>query len=157
MWYREDYYKFTHQHMPHTVFNYGRLLVYRLMRDEESFLENLKKTWSTIEIDKPQMRKAPPDFSLDILQFNIEHTGIILTIPEAREDQEAAYIGITYDKDDNFRYFTYEIGQGSQGETIYFICECTKDWEHFNYGFHHERDKALFIKKISEILVYDLV
>jgi hypothetical protein len=154
---KEDYYKFTHQLMPHTVFNHGRLLVYRLMRNEELFIENLKITWSTIELEKPQLRSSPPDFALHIIDFNIEHTGIILSVPAATEDGEAVYIGIIYDKNDNFRYFTYEIGKGIKGETLYFLCECTADWEHFNYGCHFQRDKSIFIKEISELLVYDLL
>lgn len=157
MAYREDYYKFAHLLMPSAVFNYGRLFVFRLLRDEEAFVENLKKTWSSIELEEPGLRNNPPDFSIDIRYPNTEHTGIIISIPEAAEDQEAAYIGITYDENDNFRYFTYEIGKGESEETVYFLCEWTSSGEHINYGLYEVRDKALFIREISDILVYDLL
>lgn len=157
MGYREDYYKFAYHIMPHTIFNYGHLFVYRLMRNEGLFIENLKKTWSKIQIEKPQFRSSPPDFTVDIINFNVEHTGIVISLSEAKEDREAVYIGIIYDKNDNFRYFTYEIGKGINDEALYFVCECTSEWEHLNYGFHFERDKSVFIKELSELLVYDLL
>lgn len=157
MEYREDYYKFTHYLMLHTIFNYGKLFVYRLLRNEELFIENLKKTWATIELDKPQLRNNSPNFELDIINLNVEHTGIIITIPEAIETQEAFYIGITYDENDNFRYFTYEIGKGSNEDTIYFLCERTSSGDYINYGFHCNKDKPLFIKEISDLLIYDLL
>lgn len=157
MSFREDYYKFTHLLMPHAAFNYGRLLTYRMLRDERAFIENLKKTWSVIELEDPQCRNDPPDFSIDITYPNVEHTVIIITIPQAAEAQEAIYIGITYDKDDRFRYFTYELGKGISGETIYFLCEWTRDGEHVNYGAYDKRDKSVFIKGLSDLLVYELL
>ncbi|MDP4091347.1 MAG: hypothetical protein Q8930_19045 [Bacillota bacterium] len=156
MGFREDYYEFTQSLMPHTVLNYGRLLVYRLLRDEEAFIENLKKTWLSLQLEEPQCRNDLPDFSIDITYPNVEHTVIIITIPQAAEPLEASYIGITYDKDDRFRYFTYEIGKGINGEAIYFLCERTKDGEHINYGAYENVDKAVFIKELSDLLVYEL-
>lgn len=154
---REDYYKFTHQFMPHTIFNYGRLLVYRMMRNKEIFIDNLKKTWSTIELEKERFKSVPPNFEVDIIDLNVEHTGIIITIPEAMENEEAVFIGITYDNNDNFRYFTYEIGEGNQHETLYFLCEWTLGRDHINYGPHNDKKKAVFIKEVSDLLIYDLL
>lgn len=154
---RQDYYKFTHFLMPHTIFNYGRLFVYRLLRDEEAFMENLKSTWSSIELEEPELRNDSPNFSIEIIYPNIEHTVIIVSIPEATEPLEADYIGITYDENDNFRYFTYEIGKGEHEETLYFLFEWTSTGEHINYGSYESRDKAGFIKEISDLLVYDLL
>jgi hypothetical protein len=153
---REDYYKFTHHLMPHTIFNYGRLLVYRMMRNEDEFIDNLKKTWLSIEVEKGDFKSDPPEFELNIINLNAEHTAIIITIPEAMEKQEAVYIGIIYDKDDNFRYFTYEIGEGNQHEKLYFLCEWTSNREHLNYGTHNDSNKAVFIKDVSDLLIYDL-
>jgi hypothetical protein len=155
--YREDYYKFAHCLMPNSVFNYGRLLVYKILRNEEVFINNLKITWSKIEVENNQYRNIPPEFELDIKNLNDEHTAIIITMPEAKENQEALYIGITYDKDDNFRYFTYEIGKGSEGAALYFLYEWTLGGKHINYGAHHDMQKNLFIKEISSLLLYDLL
>jgi hypothetical protein len=42
-------------------------------------------------------------------------------------------------------------------ETVYFLCEYTEDLEHYNYGFHAENDKGIFLKEISDALVFDLL
>ena len=157
MGYREDYYKCTYNFMPHTVFNYGRLFVYKVMSDEAAFLENLKKTWSSIGAEKDRTGCEPPNFEIDIVSFDIENEGIILTIPEAEETAEAAYIGISYDASDDFRYFTYEIDKNCNDKKTYYICEWTPSGEHINYGSSAKRDKNVFIKGISELLIYDLL
>ena len=157
MSYREDYYKFTHYLMPHTVFNYGRLMIYRMERNENSFIEELKRTWSTIELEKPQLRNVSPSFGIETIQLTVEHTGIITCIPEASEAQEAMYLAIVFDTTDNFRYFTYEIGKEKEAEPLYFLCEWTQNRQHINYGPHSESDKKIFINNLSEQLVYDLL
>ena len=156
MSYREDYYKFTHYLVPYTVFSYGRLMIYRMEKNENSFIEELKRTWAAIELEKPQLRNEYPSFGIETIQLTVEHTGII-SIPEASESQEAMYIAIVFDTTDNFRYFTYEIGKGNQGRPLYFLCEWTQSQQHINYGPHPERDKKIFINNLSEQLVYDLL
>ena len=153
---REDYYHFTHYFMPHTIFNYGRLMINSIQRNEDYFIEELKRTWATIELEKPQLRNVTPNFIMDTIQLTIEHAGIIISIPEATESHEAMYIAIVFDITDNFRYFTYEIGKGRQEDTLYYLCEWTPEWKHINYGTHKDRDKKIFTKNLSELLVYEL-
>ena len=156
MSYREDYYQFTHYFMPHTIFNFGRLMINSIQRNEDYFIEVLKRAWSTIELENPQLRNVTPNFVIDTIQLTIEHTGIIISIPEASESHEAMYIAIVFDIKDNFRCFTYEIGKGIRGNTLYFLCEWTPEWKHINYGTHNERDKNIFTNNLSELLVYEL-
>jgi len=153
---REDYYKFTYCIMPCAFFKHGTILVDRVKKNKKDMIEAMKRTWSIIELEKEQTRNMTPNFTVDVKPINTNHTGIIITIPEAVESQEAVYIGIIYDKTKNFRYFTYEVSKGNEGETLYFLCECTSYGNHINHSFHYERDKSVFIKGLSELFVTKL-
>lgn len=155
--FRDDYYKFTYELMPNIVFNSGQLMIYRLLRNEGKFIEDLKIAWSNIELQNQKHRNDPPSFTMDIVQLNFEHTAIIISIPEAYMSQEAIYMAIVYDNDDNFRYFTYEITEGKQGESGYLVKEFYLNKSSTNYGFCIEKDKNVFKSKLSEIVFYDLL
>ncbi|MBL4933045.1 hypothetical protein [Clostridium paridis] len=155
--YRDDYYKFTYELMPNIVYNFGPLMIYRLLRDEEKFIDNLKIEWSNIELENQELRNQPPNFIMNIVQLNFEHTAIILSIPEATMLQEAIYIAIVYDNNDTFRYFTYEICKGKQDEMGYLLREIYLSEPPTDYGFHNEIDKEVFQNKLSEIVFYDLL
>jgi len=153
--YREDYYKFANELIPHKVFNNGRLVVYRLLRNEEQFIQELKSTWLTIELENSQFRSVSPDFKMEIVQVDFEHTAIIISVPEAYLPQEAINIAIVYDNDDNFRYFTYEISHGEEDRAQYSVNEICSNWEKIDYGIH-DGMKA-FKDRLAEILFYDLL
>lgn len=154
---REDYYKFAYELMPNIVYNSGPLMIYRLLRDEVSFIDNLKREWSNIKIENQKLRNDPPSFTMNIAHLNFEHTAIIISIPEAARVQEAVYIAIVYDNKDNFRYFTYEIANGKQMEKVYLLKEVYLSEGPTNYGFYNEEDKEVFETKLSEIVFYDLL
>jgi predicted house-cleaning noncanonical NTP pyrophosphatase (MazG superfamily) len=156
MCYREDYYKFVNQLVPEMVFNNGRLFIYRLLRNENMMITNLKKLWEKMKLEETYYRNEFPNIQIEEVQINVEHTLIIISIPEAREDQEAIYIGITYDRDDNFRYFTYEISKQTCDKERYSLYEITSNNEQINYGAHQVKDKAVFSKELSQVLIYEL-
>jgi hypothetical protein len=156
MSYREDYYKFTHLLLPNSCLKYGRLIAYRIMRNQEIFIENLKSIWKSMDLEKPQLRNNSPSFQVENVQLNPEHTGIIFSIPEAAENGEANFIGIVYDSNDNFRYFTYEIGEDEHHGKVYNLCELDKAGNHFVYGFQSDSSKSTFIRELSTILIYEL-
>ena len=139
--------------MPHLVFNHGLTLVDRVMKDKKSFIKGMRSSWLTIQLESSDRRSMTPNFTVDKISINAEYSGIIITIPEAVNKHEAVYIGIIYDKDYNFRYYTYEIGEGNEGETQYFLCECTSMGNHLNYSFNPKRDKSLFIEELTELFV----
>jgi len=153
--YREDYYKFANALMPHKVFNNGRLMVYRLLRNEEQFIQELKNTWTTIDLENSHLRSAAPDFKIEIVQADYEHTAVIISVPEAALMQEAISIAIVYDNDDNFRYFIYKISHGEEDRAQYSINEICSNGEKINYGLH-DGMKA-FKDRLAEILFYDLL
>ncbi|MEQ8154882.1 MAG: hypothetical protein ABRQ25_08380 [Clostridiaceae bacterium] len=153
--YRKDYYKFANELMPNKVFNNGRLMVYRLLRNEEQFIQELKSTWPTIDLENPQFRSAEPDFKMEIVQADFEHTAIIISMPEASLPQEAINIAIVYDNDDNFRYFTYEINYGIEDRTQYSLNEICSNGEKIDYGIHDGMKD--FKDRLAEILFYDLL
>lgn len=155
--YREDYYKFANEFMPHKVFNHGRLMIYRLLRNEEQFIKELKNSWTTIELEKPQFRSEPPAFNMKIVQVDFEHTAIIISMPEASLPKEAIHIAIVYNNEEKFRYFSYEISQGIKDMTLYSLNEIYSNGEKVNYGFHCDKDKEAFKDELSEILFYDLL
>ena len=142
--------------MPYFVFKQGRSLVDRVMKDKKSLIKGMKSSWLTIQLESTDRRSMTPNFTVDKISINAEHSGIIITIPQAVEDHEAVYLGIIYDKDYNFRYYTYEIGEGNEGETLYFLCECTSMGNHLNYSSHPERDKSVFIKELTRLFDINL-
>lgn len=153
---REDYYKFTYLLLPNLSYKQGRLMVYRAMRNKETFIENLKNIWEGIDLKKPQLKNTPPNFRVDCVQLNPEHAGIIISIPEASGDGEANYVGAVYDSNDKFRYFTYEIGVNENHSKIYYLCELDEAGNRSVYGTQNENTKSAFLRELSSILIYDL-
>lgn len=156
MSYREDYYKFTYLLLSDLSYRQGRLMVYRAMRNKETFIENLKYIWEGINLEKPQLRNTPPSFQVECVQLNPEHAGIVISIPEASEDGEANYIGVVYDSDDKFRYFTYEIGENENHKKIYYLCELDEEGNRCVYGIQNDNTKSAFLMELSSILIYEL-
>jgi hypothetical protein len=154
---REDYYKFSHLLLPHTVFNYGRVAIDRVKKDKNAFVLDLKRSWQSIQIESNDSRNDAPSFQIDIRKLDVIHNLIILTIPETIEVWETPYIGITFDDAYNIRYFTYEIGKTIEDKLVFFLCQLTKSGEHINYGKFEELNVELFVSEISDIMVYDLL
>jgi hypothetical protein len=156
MSYREDYYKFTHSLLPDLCLKSGKLLVYRVMRNQEIFIENLKSIWESMYLEKPQLRNSSPGFQVENVKLNLEHGGIIISIPEAAENGEANFIAAVYDLNDNFRYFTYEIGEDKHGKKVYYLWELDGAGNRFIYGAQSDSVKSAFLAELSMILIYEL-
>jgi hypothetical protein len=97
-----------------------------------------------------------PEFSIEVRRMDNCNSIIVIKIPEAREELEALYIGIIFDKNFKIRYFTYEIGVNPHQEKGYYLFECTINWENINYGFFKEIRIEKFINYIEEVLIYEL-
>ncbi|PJI10208.1 MULTISPECIES: hypothetical protein [Clostridium] len=150
--YREDYYKFSHYLLPYSIFKFGNVIIKRILEDEEEFIESLKVSWNSIELEGNSIRSNPPSFDIDNIKIDENKTLIIIKIPEAKEERETSYIGIGFNKNNDFRYFTYEIGKGLHYEKIYFLCEWTKKFNHINHGMYSSNDIENFIDDIKTLL-----
>jgi hypothetical protein len=82
--------------------------------------------------------------------------GTIFSIPEASEFGEANYIGVVYDSNDKFRYFTYEIGEKENHKEICYLCEMDEAGIRFVHGIQSENTKSAFLRELSINLIYEL-
>ncbi|URZ04145.1 hypothetical protein [Clostridium felsineum] len=121
--YREEYYKFSHEFLPNSLLKFGDVIIKRVLEDKNEFVKSLKESWKNIELEKSFIRSDPPSFKIDNLNINKTKFLIIIKVPEAKEEREALYIGIGFNKENDIRYFTYEIGKGLHYENVYFLCE----------------------------------
>ncbi|MCR3760580.1 hypothetical protein [Clostridium felsineum] len=149
--YREDYYKFSHYFLPYSLFKFGNLIIKRILEDKDGFIKNLKTSWRNIELEKSFVRSNPPSFEIDNIEINKAKSLIVVKMPEAKEEKEALYIGIGFNKKNDIRYFTYEIGKGIHFEDVYFLCEWTKELKHINHGVYSNKDIGNFIGDIKAL------
>ncbi|URZ04122.1 hypothetical protein [Clostridium felsineum] len=150
--YREEYYKFSHEFLPNSLFKFGDVIIKRVLEDREEFVESLKESWKNIELEKSFIRSDPPSFKIDDLNIDKTKSLIIIKVPEAKEEREALYIGIGFNKENDIRYFTYEIGKGLHYENVYFLCEWTRELKHINHGMYSNNDIESFVDEIKSLL-----
>jgi hypothetical protein len=156
MSYREDFYKFSHYFLPNKLFNSEGAIINRKLKNKEILTEALISIWQSIEIEDYSTKNILPEFSIEVRRMDNCNSIIVIKIPEAREELEALYIGIIFDKNFKIRYFTYEIGVNSYQEKGYYLFECTINWENINYGFFKGNRIEKFINYIEEVLIYEL-
>lgn len=157
MSYREDYYKFSHNLLPHMIFNYGSYVLDWIQRDKKAFVDTLKHSWEKILLENELNRSSAPDFSIEIRCLNELQTLIVLSIPGSEYIYETPYIFISVDTDNLMNYFTCEIGEYINDTRNYYLCQWTREKEHINYQVFHDLELAPIIKHISEILVFDIL
>ncbi|URZ01259.1 hypothetical protein [Clostridium felsineum] len=150
--YREDYYKFSHYFLPNFLFKFGDIIIKRMLENKEEFIESLKISWNSIELEKSFTRNDPPSFEINNINIDEDKSLIIIKIPEAKEERETPYIGIGFNKSNDIRYFTYEIGKGLHYEEIYFLCEWTRELKHINHGMYSDNDIENFVNEIKSLL-----
>jgi hypothetical protein len=148
---RKDYYEFSHKLLPESFFNYSKQIIQKLEKDPESFIPALKRTWNRT-FSQTKFNDISPNFKVKISN-NVKNSYSIITIeiPEAKEDLETPFIGITFDANYSIRYFVYEIDK-SLGCCSYFLCEWTKDYKHLNYGIYLEKNINSFVNAITNLI-----
>lgn len=154
--YREDFYKFSHYFLPNKLFNSEGSVINRKLKNKDILEEALINIWQNIEMEDYSTKNILPEFSIEVRRMDNCNSIIVIKIPEAREELEALYIGIIFDKNFKIRYFTYEIGVNPHQEKGYYLFECTINWESINYGFFKESRIETFINYIEEALIYEL-
>lgn len=152
MSYREDYIKFTYNLLPQMLFKYKNLISYFGSLNKDELISVLSNAWNKLKLENPEIRSAIPNFNISFKEMNVLQNAIVIEIPEATEVLEAIYIAIIYSNEDKIRYLTYEIGDVG----TFYIIETLSDNTRINYGKIEQRNKRLFIKELSDILVGDL-
>lgn len=151
MSFREDYYRFAHYFFPYSVFKYPQLMIDNIKTGQDRFILRLKNIWNTIPLENAELRNTSPNFNIEFGNITERDFLIRIEIPEANEELEARYLGISYDENYKVRYFTYEIGQDLDGNRNYVLCEWTPEWNHIVYEFYKDDNKDIFIKGIKKI------
>lgn len=147
---REDYYNFSHYYLPHIVFNFTKIFIYKILKNKDGLADTLMNTWSGGNTDtrNEKTKNEHPHISIDIKKLNDVYSLILFNIKEAKHYLETPYLGVLFDTNYKVRYFTFEI---DFEEKSYLLCEWTPVWNHIAYSFHKQASKDIFIEGIKKI------
>ena len=149
--YREDYYKFAHHFFPYTVFKYPKALINNIIMNKDMFAKNMTLQWGKIPLKNSTCRNKAPIFKIELIKVNENISLIVIKVPTAKEELEAYYMGVSYDKNYNIRYFTYEIAKGFKDNALYAMCEWTPAWDHINYGLYSDNNITTFTNNVESV------
>ena len=114
-------------------FEEGDKFIPKILEDDDTFGKLVRKVYDRSDTEFPYKEE---DYSVEKINIDDDHAGVLLHLPEAKNECDCLYIIILFDmRLEDKAYFTVEKGFSMfEGQTITYLGEWTADGEHKNYG-----------------------
>lgn len=142
-------YWFPHKTIPSYIFNNTELFLRMIRRGSDKQICNLiRSLWETCQMETGYCVSPyiPQIVKREYTDFNV----LVLTMPIPEVGLEVFYAGITYNDENEVRYFVLENSMTKPDGAIATLCEWTKECQHINYRFTDNIELKYFINFIAE-------
>lgn len=142
-------YWFPHKTIPSYIFNNTELFLRMIRRGSDKQICNLiRSLWETCQMETGYCVSPyiPQIVKREYTDFNV----LVLTMPTPEVGLEVFYAGITYNDENEVRYFVLESSKLIEEDVMACMCEWTKGGKHLNYGFTKDIAVENFTKFILD-------
>jgi len=152
---------FSHYVLPSTIYSDEKIFMVKFAGGGLLFQGMLAKMWNQTAFDnKSIIGKIFRNFNSDLPNFKVKVDKLseqyrLCTIEgfEPKEDKDVLFIGFTFGKEVDIRYFTYTLKLNNcSSNKEYVICEWQKNGNFKLWGSFDSIQKEVFIEKIAEIV-----
>ncbi|MDA3731297.1 hypothetical protein PBV87_07365 [Niameybacter massiliensis] len=142
-------YWLPHKTLPRYIFNNTDLFL-RMVRigSDKQICTMIKSLWETCQMETGYCESPyiPQVVKREYRDFSV----LVLTMPTPKVGLEVFYVGITYNNENEVRYFVLENSMTKPDDAIANLCEWTKECHHINYRFTNNIELEHFIDFIAE-------